>query len=145
VGLTGWMAIHGGCMNAMKACELLVQRLEELSAGANRAKRRSVLRHLDRVGGAEKQKLQQMLGSMASGMSEALGDIVERLARLDSILRVLEPADAESSAPPPRSARCHVDAGDAGDAIARPAPVRSRHLRNRHRQRPVDPRLRHGR
>ena len=123
-------------MNAMKACQLLVQRLEELSTGADRARQRSILRDLDRVGGRDRKKLQQMLGTMASGMSEALGDIVERLARLDGILQTLEPVPAPSQT---RLRRRTTTASH----VSSSARVRSRKLRARHRR--VNPRLRHGR
>jgi hypothetical protein len=131
-------------MNAMKACEQLVRRLEEVSAGADRAKRRSILRNLNRVGGAEKRKLRQMLGTMASGMSEALADIVQRLARLDAILRSLEPASPSNGGETARSVRPATTQGRVAGVQppkARSAARRgSRKLRIWHRR--IDSRLR---
>jgi hypothetical protein len=77
-------------INVRKVSQELARRLEELSIGAERAKRRLALGRARHVRGKEQEELHQLFGAMALGMTGALGEVVERLARLDQVLRAFE-------------------------------------------------------
>jgi hypothetical protein len=128
-------------MNEMQACEMLVRRLEQIAATADRTKRRPILKTLERVGAAaDQQKLREMLGTMAAGMSEALGDIIERIERLDAILVALDPAQAPAQGARPAAAAI---GGAPREARVRSSQARPRKLRIRHRR--FNPPVRRGR
>jgi hypothetical protein len=81
-------ATTAATINVRKVSQELARRLEELSIGADRAKRRLALGRASRDGGGkEQEELGQLFGAMAMGMTGALGEVVDRLARLDQILR----------------------------------------------------------
>jgi hypothetical protein len=88
--------------NSVTVYSGLVHRLHQLSVAADTAKRRLILHQQERRDAREGKQLPEFFKPMALVMTEALGDIAERLTRLNEILEAVQgqiPATQSGIAP----------------------------------------------
>ena len=79
-------------------CNQLERRLDQLSRSASNAKCQLVMQKLQRSNRPDKEEMLELFGSMALGMTSALGDIADRMGRLNDILQAFEGGQSDASA-----------------------------------------------